>query len=150
MKYSIMAATILLAATCGLVNAADTATSDHTVKVETLVHSDKAWNGTPYERYGAGHPELTVLRMHIPAHTTLPWHTHPMPNAAYIISGHLTIEDKVTGQKKRYNAGEALPESVDTVHRGMTDSEDVIVVVTYAGTPGTPLSVPVAGGKPEY
>jgi quercetin dioxygenase-like cupin family protein len=70
------------------------------VKADILVKSESAWNGKDYEHYGEGRPQLTVLRLTIPAHTTLPWHTHPMPNAAYILSGHLTVEDQATGQKK--------------------------------------------------
>lgn len=82
------------------------------------------------------------MKMRFEAHTTLPWHTHPMPNAAYIISGSLTIEDKETGETHVIKAGEAFNESVDDVHRGYTTDEPVEVIVTYAGVEGQPLSVP--------
>lgn len=115
------------------------------VKSEVLVESDKAWNGKPYERYADGPPQLTVIRMTIAPRSQLPWHTHAMPNAAYIVSGHLTVEDRASGQKRRINAGEAFNEQVGPVHRGYTDDEPCTVVVTYAGTAGTPVSVPAAG-----
>ena len=83
-----------------------------------------------------GQAELTVLHLTIPAHTTLPWHKHPMPNAAYILSGHMTVEDRATGKKRVIKAGEALTEQIGTEHRGITDEEPCSVVVTYAGTPG--------------
>jgi quercetin dioxygenase-like cupin family protein len=123
---------------------------DSGVKTDVLVKSDKAWNGTPYEPYAAGPPELTVMRMTISPHTTLPWHTHPMPNAAYILSGHLTVEDRVTGEKKVTRAGEAFAEQVGTEHRGYTEDEACVAIVTYAGTRGVPTSVPAPGEEPEY
>lgn len=123
------------------------ATQGGEVKSEVLVKSDKAWNGKPYERYADGIPQLTVVRITIPAHAALPWHTHLIPNAAYVVSGHLTVEDRETGRKQRVEAGEAFNEQVGAVHRGYTDDEPCTVVSTYAGTPGTPVSVPAAGEK---
>ena len=124
------------------------AAADHpsAAKVEVLVSSDAAWNGKPYESYPAGRPQLTVVRITIPPHTTLPWHTHPTPNAGYILSGHLTVEDRATGLKRTVKAGEALNEEVGAEHRGSTDDEPCVLVVTYSGTSGVPISIPAAGG----
>ena len=55
------------------------------VKAEVLVKSSESWNGQPYGRYPDGQAQLTVLRLTIPAHTTLPWHKHRMPNAALAV-----------------------------------------------------------------
>jgi quercetin dioxygenase-like cupin family protein len=140
-------AVLILASTSTTAPAADSRPAE---KAEVLGKSSQSWNGQPYERYPDGQPELTVLRLTIPAHTTLPWHTHPMPNAAYILSGHLTVEDRASGKKHVVKAGEAFNEQVGTEHRGSTDDEPCVVVVTYAGTPGMPLSVPAAGEKHEY
>lgn len=112
-------------------------------ETELLVKSDMSWNGKPYELYPAGRPKLTVVKMTIPAHSRLPWHTHPMPNAAYILSGHLTVEDQATGKTRTIHAGEAFTESVDDIHRGYTGAEPTVVIVTYAGIEGQPLSVTV-------
>lgn len=49
------------------------------VKVESLLSSANSWDGTPYGHYPEGKPEVSVLRYSIPAHTTLPWHTHVSP-----------------------------------------------------------------------
>lgn len=138
---------IVLASASTTVSAAD---PQPAVKADVLVKSSQSWNGTPYERYPDGQPELTVLHLILPAHTTLPWHTHPMPNASYIVSGHLTVEDRATGKKHVVKVGEAFIEQVGTEHRGMTDDEPCSVIVTYAGTPGMPISVPAAGEKHEY
>jgi len=113
------------------------------VQTKVLVKSTAAWNGREYEKFGDGRPELTVTRVTIPAHTRLPWHTHPMPNVGYILSGHITVEDRATGQKKIFRAGEAIPEQVNAAHRGTTDDEPVVIIVTYAGTAGQPTSVPI-------
>ena len=56
------------------------------VQVETILQSTTSWDGTAYPAYPTGQTELTVLKITIAPHTTLPWHTHPMPNAAYVLS----------------------------------------------------------------
>ena len=118
------------------------ATTAQGVQTEVLVKSTAAWNGRAYEKFGEGRPELTVTKVTIPAHTRLAWHTHPMPSVGYILSGHITVEDRATGQKKLYRAGAAIPEQVNAAHRGTTDDEPVVIIVTYAGTVGQPMSVP--------
>ena len=45
---------------------------------DTLLRTDGSWNGHPYKTYPAGQPELTVLKLTIPPHTKLPWHSHPV------------------------------------------------------------------------
>ena len=110
------------------------------VKAETLLRSSTSWDGTPYASYPAGSPELTVLKITIPAHTALPWHTHPMPNAAYILSGELVLEKKETGEKKVLTKGQVLPQLVGQLHRGTTGNAPVVLIVFYAGTKGMPLS----------
>ena len=112
------------------------------IQTQLLVKSASAWNGRAYEKYGEGRPELTVTRVTIPPHTQLPWHSHPMLSVGYILSGHIIVEDKATGQKKIFKAGEAVPEQVNAAHRGATDDEPVVIIVTYAGTVGQPMSVP--------
>jgi quercetin dioxygenase-like cupin family protein len=63
-----------------------------------------------------------------------------MPNAAYILSGELTLERKEDGKKQHFAAGEAVSETVDTLHRGLTGNEGVELIVFYAGSPGVPLT----------
>jgi hypothetical protein len=71
------------------------------------------------------------------------WHTHPMPNmpnVAYIIAGELTIEKQDGCAKQHFQAGQAVPETVDTIHRGISGDMPVELVVFYAGAAGMPLS----------
>ncbi len=115
-----------------------------------LAKSDSSWNGKRYTSYPTGAPQLTVLKLTIPANTALPWHIHPMPNAGYVLAGQLTIEDRASGKKQTFKAGEAFTESVDDVHRGISGKEPTVLVITYSGTVGTPTFKQVDGGKPEY
>jgi quercetin dioxygenase-like cupin family protein len=110
------------------------------VSVETLLKAGASWDGTPYERYPDGPPELTVLKITIPPRTALPWHRHPMPNAAYVVSGELLVETRDGGQTIRLVAGDVLPEMVDGVHRGVTGDAPVVLIVFYAGAQGLPVS----------
>jgi quercetin dioxygenase-like cupin family protein len=119
-------------------------------RTTVLVKATSSWNDIRYEGYPAGQPELTTVRMTIPANSKLHWHRHLMPNTAYIISGELTIEERGTGRKATYHAGQAFAESVDNVHRGVTGKEPVVVIVTYAGSQGQPLSVPVPDGADAH
>jgi quercetin dioxygenase-like cupin family protein len=109
------------------------------IQVETLVQSTSSWDGTPYKAYPAGQPQIAVLKITIPPHTTMKWHSHPMPSAGYILSGELTIERK-DGAKKHFVAGQAVSETVDSIHRGITGAEPLVVIVFYPGTPGLPVS----------
>lgn len=85
-----------------------------------------------------------------PPLTELPWHTHPMPNAAYVLSGQLTIQDKETVECYTVHAGEALNETTDSAHRGYTLDDAAELVIFYAGVEGQPLSVPLSGEAPEF
>jgi len=110
------------------------------VQSEILVRSSSAWDGTPYQAYPVAAPEITVVKITIPPHTELPWHSHPMPNAAYVESGEIRVEKKDSGQTKVLTTGEVLPEMVDSMHRGVTGDQGVVLIVFYAGTKGMPLS----------
>ena len=110
------------------------------VSVETLLKTEASWDGTPYERYPDGAPELTVLKITIPPRTALAWHRHPMPNAAYVVSGELLVEKRDGGQTIRLVAGDVLPEMVEGVHRGVTGDVPVVLIVFYAGARGLPVS----------
>ncbi|WP_024655880.1 cupin domain-containing protein [Pseudomonas syringae USA007] len=110
------------------------------VKSSVLLKSKTSWDGTPYITYPKGQPELTVLKINIPANTALKWHSHPIPNAAYIASGEITVEKRDSNEQIRLKKGDALAEMVDIVHRGKTGDTPVELIVFYAATEATPLS----------
>ena len=111
------------------------------VQTEQLLKTSHSWDGTAYETYPGTAPELTVLKITIPANTTLKWHTHPMPNVAYVLSGELMVETR-SGHQTRLKPGEVLPELVNIPHRGTSGNSPVELIVFYAGAPGLPLSKP--------
>jgi quercetin dioxygenase-like cupin family protein len=83
-----------------------------------------------------------MIKLTIAAHTALPWHTHPFPNAGYVLSGELTLQDRESGKSETFHAGQALAESVDDVHRGVSGDTATVLLLTYSVTPGTPTSIP--------
>ncbi len=117
---------------------------------ELLLQSTSSWNGKAYTHYPSGQPQLTTIKITLAPHTALPWHTHPIPNAGYILEGQLTIHDRTSGAAHTFHKGEAFSESVDDEHRGESGDTETKVLLTYAGTPGLPTSVPAKGEKPEY
>ena len=150
-RHRIAALTLILGATS--VSGAYGQTAEGkvaTAQREVLLQADQSWNDKPYTQYPKGRPELTMLKVTLAAHTVLPWHTHPMPNACYVLSGTLTLHDKASGKTKVVHQGEAFAESVDDVHRGEAGDEPVVLLITYAGTPGEPTSIPVKGQQAEY
>jgi hypothetical protein len=66
-----------------------------------------------------------------------------MPNAGYVLSGELTLEGR-DGVREHFVAGQAITETVDRIHRGVTGQAPVILIVFYAGAPGLPLSQPAS------
>ena len=105
-----------------------------------LLKTERSWDGTLYKSYPAGQPQLTVLKIVIPAHTTLPWHIHSMPNAAYVLSGTLHVESRDGRHQTTLHAGDVLPEMVGGAHRGYTDNSPVELIVFYAGVKGMPTA----------
>lgn len=133
---------IVLSSLLWLIGASSEACArDNRVKVDQLLQTTGSWDGTRYTRYVSGQPQITVLRIRIPAHTALDWHEHPMISAAYILSGQLTVEIRGRREHQTLHSGQALAESVDTVHRGYTTDQPVELVVFYAGAVGLPLTI---------
>jgi len=110
-------------------------------EVQQVLQTTQAWDGTAYQGYPKGQPQVTVLRIKIPAHTALHWHFHPVISTAYVVSGELTVEKQGTNEHLTVHAGQALSETVATIHRGFTTDQPVELIVFYAGEAGTPITV---------
>lgn len=111
------------------------------IKVETLAKSTLEWDGSTLPAYPRSQPEIQILRITIPAGVTLPLHLHPVINAAVITKGQLAVEVQ-DGSKQLFKTGDALIEVVNRLHTGRAlPGSDVEVIVFYAGTPGTPVTL---------
>lgn len=122
--------------------AAHAAAHDAPVGVETLLQTTSSWDGRAYDRYPAGTPEISVLKVTVPPRTELSWHTHPMISAVYLVSGKLNLKIRETGQSISFKPGDVFGDTVDVLHQGYTDDAPVEMIVFFAGTPGMPLRQP--------
>ena len=111
------------------------------VKIEELANSSKMWNGSKLPNYPDGQPKIKVLRIQVASGVTLPWHYHPVINAAVILQGTLELQLK-DGSNKIYRKGDALIEVVNTIHTGKALGPiDVDLIVFYAGEEAIPTTV---------
>ncbi len=108
---------------------------------KVLAKSGRSWNGTALPAYPLGTPEVSILRIQIPAGVTLPWHTHPVINAGVLISGELTVITR-SGKTLALKAGDPIVEVVDTWHYGKNEgTEPADIIVFYAGVKDEPITV---------
>ncbi|MDH4232973.1 MAG: cupin domain-containing protein [Nitrospirota bacterium] len=117
------------------------AENPNTVIVDVLSKTGSSWDGEPLPDYPAGKPEITILRIKIPAGTQLPLHKHPVINAGVLLSGELTVvtEDNKTLHLK---AGDPIVEVVNTWHYGKNEgSEPAEILVFYSGTADRPITL---------
>ena len=111
------------------------------VVVETLAKSGSSWDGEVLPEYPKGKPEITILRIKIPAGAELPMHEHPVINAGVLLSGELTV---VTKDKKTLHlkAGDSIVEVVNKAHYGKNEgTKTAEIIVFYAGTVDKPITV---------
>ncbi|WP_254931289.1 cupin domain-containing protein [Cyanobium sp. BA20m-14] len=114
------------------------------VKVETLIRSDRSWNGDLLPKLNDIQAEVTVLRVTVPAGVTLPRHLHPVINAGVLLQGSLRVESD-DGASQSLQPGQALIETVNKMHRGVSlGPEPAVVVVVYVAPKGSPITVPAA------
>lgn len=110
------------------------------IAVQTLAKSTQSWNGQLLPAYPEGQPEVTVLRIVIPAGQKLPMHEHPFINAGVLLKGELTVHEK-NGGTKHLKAGDALIELVNEWHYGESvGAEAAEIIVIYAGIEGEPVT----------
>jgi quercetin dioxygenase-like cupin family protein len=117
------------------------------IEVVKLVESQNSWNGDSLPSYPTGKPRITILRITIPPHTELKVHKHPVINAGVLLKGELTVisEKQDTLHMK---AGDPIVELVNVWHRGKNEgNEPAEIMVFYAGTEGTPITVVQEAGS---
>ena len=117
------------------------ASDDPGVTSEVLLQATAGWDNTPYDSYPRGKAEISVRRISVSAHSELKWHSHPMPAASYVLSGEITVEEP-NGIKRRFSAGQVIPESLNHRHRGVVGDQPAVFIAFYAGVKGMPPSIP--------
>lgn len=85
-----------------------------------------------------------MLLVELPPGAETGWHTHPMPCCAYILSGQITVEvrdRKGHSTKHTYRAGQAIAETVNTLHNGKnTGKTPVRILMTVVGVKDVPVA----------
>lgn len=109
--------------------------------VKELVKSSRSWDGGLLPAYPQGQPEITILRIVIPAGARLHSHYHPVMNAGVLLSGELTVVAS-GGETLHLKAGDPIVELVNTPHYGMNPGQvPAEILVFYAGVIHAPITV---------
>ena len=117
---------------------------------ETLIKSTKTWDGNLLPDYPEEQPEITVLRITIPAGVELPVHKHPFINVGVLLEGALTVYTE-ENEVLHLEAGDPIIELVDKWHFGVNHGdEDAVIVVVYVGVVGEPITVPKENEESGY
>jgi quercetin dioxygenase-like cupin family protein len=131
---------LLLQSGCAMVRTSQEANEASVVSKE-LVKTTRSWDGKSLPAYPQNQPEVTILRISIPAGARLETHSHPVINAGVLLSGQLTVLTR-DGKTLHLKAGDPIVEVVNTVHYGINQGEvPAEIVVFYAGTIGAPITV---------
>ena len=111
------------------------------VTVETLAKSTMSWDGSALPDYPKGKPEITILRIKIPAGAKLEMHKHPVINAGIMLAGELTVITE-KNETLHLKAGDSIIEVVDKWHFGKNEgSKTAEIIVFYAGTVNQPITI---------
>ena len=111
------------------------------VVVDVLSTTSSSWDGKALPDYPTGKPEITILRIKIPAGVKLPMHKHPVINAGVLLIGELTV---VTDDNKTLylKAGDSIVEVVNKWHYGKNEgNKPAEIIVLYAGILGNPITI---------
>ena len=136
-NLAILSVLVLIQFSCATKDEANHAS----ISVKELVRTSKSWDGKLLVPYSQGQPEITILRISIPAGARLDTHSHPVINAGVLMSGQLTVKT-TDGQVLRLKAGDPIVEVVNTLHYGINDGTvPAEIVVFYAGIVGQAITV---------
>jgi quercetin dioxygenase-like cupin family protein len=135
-SFAILSALVLIQFSCATEEANQTS-----ISVKELVRTSKSWDGKSLVPYPQGQPEITILRISIPAGARLDTHSHPVINAGVLVSGQLTVKT-TDGKVLRLKAGDPIVEVVNTLHYGINEGTvPAEIVVFYAGIVGQAVTV---------
>lgn len=117
------------------------------VKVSPLLKTRTSWDGKPIA-YAKGTAEVSGFLFEIAPGAETGWHLHPTASFAYLLQGELEVHLK-NGQSKRFSAGDAFAEVINTLHDGHNIGKvPVKIVVFYAGAADGTLTIKEAATAP--
>ena len=138
--FAVLSVVLLLSHSCSMVRKSPE-TSQTSPDVKELIKTTQSWDGENLPAYPKGKPEITILRISIPAGAQLKTHSHPVINAVVLISGQLTVVTK-DGKTLHLKAGDPFVEVVNRLHYGINQGKvPAELVVFYAGVTNTPITV---------
>lgn len=140
-RLAALCLTLSLTAGCSLLPRDQLADAVTGTQVEKLATTSRSWNGDLLPAYPSGQPEVSILRITIPAGARLPVHIHPVINAGVLISGQLTVITEA-GETLQLKAGDAIVETVNTLHHGVNQGQvPAQIIVVYAGVLDAPITL---------
>lgn len=108
---------------------------------ESLLKSSYSWEGTPYEHYPVGNPQLSLLKVSLNPKEVLNWHMHPCISVVHMIKGSVTLTIKDKGIEKTFNEGDSFSDTVNIVHKGKAGSDGAVMLVFFACNKEKPLTI---------
>ncbi len=139
--FAFLSIVLLLQPGCAIIRTSQEATEATTTTTQQLVKSTRSWDGEMLPAYPAGQPEITILRIGIPAGARLETHRHPVINAGVLLKGQLTVVT-TDGQTLHLKAGDPIVEVVNKLHYGVNEGNvPAEILVFYAGIVDTPITV---------
>ncbi|MBI5584550.1 MAG: cupin domain-containing protein [Deltaproteobacteria bacterium] len=137
---AVLSIILLLQPGCTMVQISPEAREEAPVARE-LIKTTRSWDGALLPAYRQGQPEITILRITIPAGARLETHLHPVINAGVLLSGQLTVVT-TEGKTLHLQAGDPIVEVVNTLHYGINEGRmPAEIIVFYAGITETPITV---------
>lgn len=140
--FAAVSVILLLQTGCGTVPPhQESANGPGPIVVKELVKSSRSWDGQTLPAYPQGQPQITILRITIPAGAQLHTHHHLVINAGVLISGQLTVVAK-NGKTLQLNAGDPIVELVNASHYGINRGRvPAEIIVCYSGSEDMPITV---------
>jgi quercetin dioxygenase-like cupin family protein len=136
-NFAILSVLVLIQFSCAIKEEANHAS----ISVKERVKTSRSWDGKSLVPYPQGQPEITILKITIPAGAQLETHSHPVINAGVLMSGELTVKT-MDGKVLRLKAGDPIVEVVNTLHYGINEGTvPAEIVVFYAGIVGQAVTV---------
>ena len=118
------------------------------IRITPLLRTTTTASGQPIAYPQVAQPEVISVLVEIPPGAETGWHRHPVPCYAYILSGSLSVEIE-GGKTNVLTAGQALAETVQTLHNGKNKgTEPVKLVMFVTGEKGAPFTIRAENPRP--